>query len=237
MIGNILLASIMLFGNQDTKADSLIRQNSNVINSSVEIVKFIRSNNLNTTEQVRAITVFICDKLEYDTTVGHKKLDDPDMIIKEKKAICSEYSLLFKSLCDSLGIRSEIIMGITDKHYPHYIKTARINYVHNWNIVYIGDKQYLIDPTWCDTSWKNYSTIDEQWYLSDPKIFIKTHYPCGNAIMVLDYCMFERFKHLYSCSYLDVVNKCPEFLTECQANYKWQLLEKPITYKYFIGVK
>ena len=83
---------------------------------------------------------YICSHVSYDYT----HLDDDSYLLKysayaalvKHTAVCQGYSNLFYLMLQRLGIDSRIITGISDGEE------------HAWNIVRLGDKYYLCDPTW-----------------------------------------------------------------------------------------
>ncbi len=214
--------------------DSQIKDKCESLKDIKSFVSFIRENNFTEEQNIRAITLFVCQKIEYPTDAkAHQLSKDPNEIVASKEGVCYEYCIVFKAICDSLGVKCETIVGITNEHYSYYQQTKKLGYAHAWNIVYVDGLPNLIDVTWCDES----SRIDEQWYLADPTEFILTHYPLGKAIMVMEYYLLERFEAVYHCDYLLVVNNCREFKDECRANNKYQLLNKPLSFKRFNGIK
>lgn len=230
MLTAILYISILF----NTSFDSQIRDHCEKLKDIKSFVSYIQENNFTNEQKVRASTIFICQKIDYPIDVSsHQLSKDPNTILSTKEGVCYEYSILFKALCDSLNIRCEIIQGITNEHYSYYLVSKKLGYLHAWNIVYIDNTPHLIDVTWCDEENK----IDEQWYLSDPTEFILTHYPLGKAIMILEYNLLSRFEQVYHSNYTQVINKNQEFKDECKANYKYQLLNKPVSFKKFNGIK
>lgn len=83
---------------------------------------------------------YICTHVSYD----YEHLEDDSYLLKysayaalvKHTAVCQGYSNLFYLMLQRLGIDSRIITGISDGED------------HAWNIVRLGDKYYLCDPTW-----------------------------------------------------------------------------------------
>lgn len=84
----------------------------------------------------------IYDYVTFNTSYARDK-DESDLHIftaygaaVEHEAVCQGYSLLFYRLLKDAGISCRIISG-----------TSR-GVRHTWNIAKVGDKYYLLDPTW-----------------------------------------------------------------------------------------
>lgn len=67
-------------------------------------------------------------------------------ILKNKKAVCEGYSILFKALCDSANIKAEVIVGKSKNSISKVGVPSKED--HAWNAVYIDDKWVLLDVTW-----------------------------------------------------------------------------------------
>ncbi|MCD4793976.1 MAG: hypothetical protein K8R54_12130 [Bacteroidales bacterium] len=127
-------------------------------------------------DKVRAIFYWITENIEYAVDYSHNKNNIETLT--RKKGVCSDYSDLFKELCDSSGIKSWKLSG--------YAKT-RISEVgmpffanHAWNAVEINNKKYLLDVTWAAgaVGWGKFTKRrNERYFLCPPDIFIYNHYP------------------------------------------------------------
>ncbi len=100
-------------------------------------------------------------------------------VLKTKKAICDGYSRLFKTLCDSAGIKAEMVVGM-GKNSSRDIGTFDSN--HAWNAVMIDKKWHLLDACWasgqCDDSTIVFTKrFDSFYFLPDPKKFSYDHFP------------------------------------------------------------
>lgn len=156
-------------------------------------------------EKTRSIFRWITENIAYDTKEYHmdsahsvhytiyNKMSDTvkdrdsefnrkliDYILKNKKAICEGYSILFKALCDSSGIKAEVISG-KSKTLASEIGIAYKG-DHAWNSVYLDNKWQLLDVTWasgyCDDSVKKFTKkYDESYFLTPPNKFVLKHYP------------------------------------------------------------
>ncbi|MDB5190484.1 MAG: hypothetical protein JWQ96_47 [Segetibacter sp.] len=102
-----------------------------------------------------------------------------EIVLERKLAVCDGYARLFHTLCNFAGIRSEIIQGYANDQVGNAPK-FRSN--HKWNAVMIDSSWYLLDATWGSgyiTFYGNHfiQHLNESYFLTDPAIFIKDHYP------------------------------------------------------------
>lgn len=109
-------------------------------------------------------------------------------VISKGHAVCEGYSQLFKNTCDYLNISCFYVVGKSKTEISNIGNVKSSN--HAWNIVEINFKKYLIDATWGagsydHTNHKFTSKPDTFYFGTDPKIFIKKHYPdfYGNSLL------------------------------------------------------
>lgn len=148
------------------------------------------------TDSIESVFKWIADNIRYDATKANhiekaqtserrsdhkseelraqKMLKD---VLRKKKGVCEDYSILFNALVKELGYESFIIHGYTKKN--NGILSRRVG--HTWNAVKVNNKWMLYDPTWGAGSLnekkrfvKKYSPI---WYETIPSEMIKTHMP------------------------------------------------------------
>lgn len=151
--------------------------------------------------QVRAIFVWLTHNIRYDINEYkhinfsgtfqyeteeelQEKLRAIDLNVinrawKYKKTVCEGYSLLFKELCDNLGIESDVIRGYT-KTQPKEIGTDRETLDHIWNVVKLEGKWKLIDSTWgagylMGSGWQR--EFNDDYFLVNPERLMLTHFP------------------------------------------------------------
>lgn len=98
--------------------------------------------------------------------------------LRSKKAVCHGYSMLFKQLCDELGIHSEIVRGFGKSFVSDIASEFESN--HAWNKVTIDDRDYLVDTTWGAGYMRGnrfHREVTDVYFLTPPEIFIRNHYP------------------------------------------------------------
>jgi hypothetical protein len=66
--------------------------------------------------------------------------------LKGKRGICSDYSRMFKAMCDAAGLEAVILTGVSRDFYRPY-RNAQDN-SHAWNAVKIDGVWHLLDATW-----------------------------------------------------------------------------------------
>ena len=144
-------------------------------------------------QKARAIYRWITDNIAYDCKAYHnpnKRTDDYEEVLKKRKAVCAGYASLFKVLCDYSGLDCEIVKGYVRNSYRG-IGDERIEDNHAWNAVRLNDKWYLVDVTWgsgyTDERVKRFTKAhSDNYFLTDPKLFILSHYPASKKWQLLD---------------------------------------------------
>jgi transglutaminase/protease-like cytokinesis protein 3 len=177
-----LLIECQIYGQIDfTEIDNHVRtiEYSSQESLAIDITKNYKSD----LEKVRAIFVWITNNINYDYDLhGNLELKEKFYIsenniiektLERKKAICSGYSILFKKLCDDIGVESEVIIGFSKQYLDGFVEKDIVD--HAWNSVKIDNEWYLLDTTWAAKN--DEDSIDDFWFLTDPNIFIYSHYP------------------------------------------------------------
>jgi len=160
-------------------------------------------------EKFRAIYKWVCENIENDyflymkTTRQRAKLKSEEefkawnkkfnatvfkKLIEERKTICSGYAYLVRELALHAGLSCVIING--------YGRTAVANVKgkgvpnHTWNAVQMDNKWYLCDATWSSGAINLQQSrfipgFNEAYFLADPSIFIRNHYPLDSKWMLV----------------------------------------------------
>lgn len=111
-----------------------------------------------------------------------------ETLLKKHKTVCTGYAYLVKELAYHAGLNCEILDGYGRTAAANIGGTGVIN--HSWNVVQLNSKWYLCDPTWSSGAVdrekrifiKNYN---DAYFLAEPKLFIRNHYPLDTAWMLL----------------------------------------------------
>lgn len=153
------------------------------------------------TEKARAFFVWIADNIAYDykTSMNPKNIrityrteeehqrklaqlrkKQLDRTLRLRKGICEDYSQLFKTMCERVGIESKIIIGHA-RNNPAEIGRAPRASDHAWNAVNLEGSWYLLDATWgagtVDHKGKFLKDIRTEYFKVLPADLIKSHFP------------------------------------------------------------
>ncbi len=156
---------------------------SKVANSVETLAEYLVKPASNDFEKVRSFYVWIAENIEYDVQSflkgGFSNLE-PDQVIQKKKAVCHGYASLFQALCTSQGIQSELIPGYS-KGFGFSANNGFTQSDHAWNAVSLGNRWYVMDVTWgsggINDKKKYVKEFKEEYFLPEPKEFIKNHMP------------------------------------------------------------
>lgn len=100
-----------------------------------------------------------------------------EKVIKYKKGVCEDYSLLFHAIVQELGYASHVIEGYTKSENGKV--HSKIG--HTWNAVLVNNEWELYDPTWGSGSVKDgkkfIKEYSAEWYETAPEDMLKTHMP------------------------------------------------------------
>ncbi|MCW3083568.1 MAG: hypothetical protein JWP12_934 [Bacteroidetes bacterium] len=156
-------------------------------------------------EKTRSIFRWVAENISYDTKEFHlppsessytklfykldpatKNIDNvyhvelAKYVLKNKKAICEGYAVLFKVLCDSANLKTEVVHGIAKNSVSNIGTAMKEN--HAWNAIFLDNKWQLLDATWASGSCNDSTTIftkqyDDFYFLTPPNKLIINHFP------------------------------------------------------------
>ncbi|WP_248722696.1 transglutaminase domain-containing protein [Seonamhaeicola sp. ML3] len=185
------------------KADSIARNLNGASLSNLPILAYRLTGDLDSeVEKLRAIYMWICHNIKNDYGLyalnmkKRRKYKDDSFaladwneffkektltrLLKQKRTICTGYAYLLQKLSVFAGLECKMIHG--------YGRTVSTNIDvlsipnHSWNVVQLNGKWYLVDPTW-SSGYFNFEekqfipSFNEGYFLTDPNLFIKSHYP------------------------------------------------------------
>lgn len=154
------------------------------------IANYIKSNFSNDHDQVRAVFAWIAYNIEYNVEnmyvidINENKYDKIAKILRTKKGICEDYTLLFNEICSLIGIRSYIVDGYTKQN--NIIE----NTPHSWCVAQINKEWYAFDPTWGTGEVQNNKFIrklNNSYFKAPPSYMIKSHMPFDFLWELLEY--------------------------------------------------
>lgn len=159
-------------------------------------------------EKFRALYTWTCTNIAYDYELYMKdkkkeKIRDRDELkawnkkfnarvfkhlLNKKKTVCSGYAYLLRELALHAGITCVIVDGYGRTSDANVRGQGKPN--HSWNAVKLKDKWYLCDPTWSSgginmQALKFVKDYDDVYFLTDPSLFVRNHYPLDSAWMLL----------------------------------------------------
>ncbi|VDI42246.1 Hypothetical predicted protein [Mytilus galloprovincialis] len=189
--------------------DEHARQAPRSVEESIEtLAKYLAKPANNDIEVVRALYVWICENIRYDTNAyfggNLSSLDTSGKgVLTSKSSVYAGYANLFESLCQALDITCKNISGYA-KGYGHNlgeIITFSQDTDHAWNAVRLEGVWRFIDTTWgagyVDKNQEFIKKFNNFYFLTSPENFIYDHFPYFNS--------------------------------NIEESKQWQLLEKPIS--------
>ncbi|MEK6479205.1 transglutaminase domain-containing protein [Catalinimonas sp. 4WD22] len=179
-----------------SKIDEHARNTPAKYNRSVEdLAQYLTKPAKNDFEKVRSFFVWMSENITYDVDLFRRYRPGSSLnitaedVLKRKKAVCQGYADLFTALCDEVGISSRMVPGYS-KGFGNSNRTDFSTADHAWNAVYLDNKWYLLDATWgaggLNDKMQYVAYFNEQYFLSDPKVFIKDHMPLHPMWQLLD---------------------------------------------------
>ncbi len=185
------------FANDFQKIDEHARNAPANLSRNVEsLTAYLMKPARNDKEKVRSFFIWITENISYD--VQAYQAFDPykiskttsEDVLKKRKAVCQGYSELLKEMCRLAKIKSYVVAGYS-KGFGYTPGNKSFNNAdHAWNAVYLDDQWYLLDATWgsggVNNQLKYIKQLNEKYFLSDPKVFVKDHMPLEPAWQLLD---------------------------------------------------
>ncbi len=160
-----------------------------------ELAQYLAKPAKNDFEKVRSFYVWMAANISYDVELFRRYRPGASMnitaedVLKKKKAVCQGYADLFTALCQEAGISSELVAGYS-KGFGNENRSDFSTADHAWNAVYLDKKWYLLDATWgaggLNNKMQYIPKFNEQYFLSDPKVFIQDHMPLHPMWQLLD---------------------------------------------------
>lgn len=202
----LLLLSINLSAQSFEEVDEHARTTPSSKESSVEKLASHLTKKYGTErEKVRAIYVWLADNVKYSTaTLNNQSLSveqrlkrqEPEKVLRSKRAVCEGYSNLFKALCDASGLKALMVSGLTKLPNGKLAPTG-----HAWNLVRVDGSWELIDATWGagginGSNGKYVKSLSEEFFLPSPGEFIQHHLPHDPLFQLLPKAVdYETFKN------------------------------------------
>jgi hypothetical protein len=153
--------------------------------------------------KIKSIHDWICHNIAYDVAAYNKgeiKIVQPGVTLRYKSAVCGGYAMLFNYMARKAGFETEYVSGYTKGKSKYAIQPIGQFVRHAWNTVKINGIFYLVDTTW-DAGYVNNNRFSfaytTDFFLTDPNIFIKRHYPQAPGWLLTDsYVSIEDFRNM-----------------------------------------
>jgi len=144
-------------------------------------------------DKVKKAHDWVALNIKYDTKSffsGTHSSQEFDAVISRGSAVCAGYADIFRYLCNALEIECITVTGYSRGYGSSLFRSENVtNTTHDWNIVIIEGKKYLMDTTWDAgyVSGKSFiAGYKTDYFLTDPAIFIYDHFPGYSAYQLLD---------------------------------------------------
>lgn len=195
------------------KADSIALAHSGQSLRNLPLLTHELTVNLKTDiEKFRAIYTWVCTNIENDyhsylkTRKKRRKMEKDreaflawnssftpkvfERLVEEKKTACTGYAYLINEMANLAGFKSKIINGYG--RTPTLLLDAENPPNHSWNAIQLEGKWYLCDATWSagrimldDGGPRFEQHYDDVYFLADPSLFIKNHFPLEKEFSLL----------------------------------------------------
>jgi len=140
-------------------------------------------------EKARAIFRWIAHYISYDRALLGKPAD-PESVLKQRRAVCTGYAVLFKALAEASGLEAEIVEGHSKDAGYQVGRTAGTTPNHAWNAVKIDGQWRLLDCCWgagrFDGSGRFVRRFTDHYFLTPPERFAADHFPENARWQLLD---------------------------------------------------
>ncbi|MEK6153856.1 transglutaminase domain-containing protein [Flavobacteriaceae bacterium 3-367] len=191
----LFLLTNTIYSQDYQRVDTIVSKYPKRFSSTAKLAKLISNDFKTESDKVRAVFFWIADNVKYDPKedgkFAYEYSDKAEYLEKERKynnklserviskgvAVCEGYSVLFREVCQDLGIKSKVAQGASKTIVKDIGKRFYID--HAWNIVEIDGNSYLVDVTWgAGTYGPDFQKeLDNAFYLTPPEVFINRHYP------------------------------------------------------------
>ena len=148
-------------------------------------------------EQAKAIYLYLCNNIAYDTSY---QIRDADECWRQKKGVCQAFADLYIKLCQPLGIKCILVTGFA-KTYEHIPGTPFERHAY---VMVEGDtpnRYFFVDATWGSGTVNNgtfkRSDPNLTWFHTSPVWMAFSHFPYETKHQMLKKPLsFEEFQKL-----------------------------------------
>jgi hypothetical protein len=148
--------------------------------SVASLSRYLMHNARNDREKTRAIYRWITESINYDASLLGKDVD-PEVVLKQRRAVCAGYASLFAALAEASGLTAVVVHGEAKGVGPKGAMTSEGLLTHDWNAVQIDDAWRLVDCTWgagrLDERLRFVPRFTDHYFLTPPELFVYDHLP------------------------------------------------------------
>ena len=163
------------------------KENLDILKMGLEMSKFKSSYSLKDEESAYLVYKWIIRNIIYDTKVEKQGNSTTDIatVYNEGKGGSIGISGLFKTMCDLLKVKGDIILGLT-KTFSEECPRKIITQEFAWNYIIIDNEYYLIDVVKAISFEKYNKKRDSDFYFGmNPEASIRLHFPNDNKWQLL----------------------------------------------------
>ncbi len=147
------------------------------------LAKVLTLSSQNDFERLRAIYQYVIHHIAYDDEAysnGRRRVNRSNKdILQRQKAVCWGYAQLITELCRHVDLSCHTITGYAKESPLPSRPFEKAN--HAWNAVKLNNNWFLLDATWGRSMLQGDNPFslkyDLDFFLSDPALFIKSHFP------------------------------------------------------------
>lgn len=158
-----------------------------------ELVRYLCPSGYTERQKARSLFRWVAERITYDLDgLRNNKMGTqlPEDVLRDRKAVCSGYSRLFKALGDKAGLKVVTLSGESKFNDQLPIKLPPGVSGHAWNAVFLEDRWQLVDVTWAagkaDAQLKYKKEFDDYWFCTPAEQFVYTHLPKEEQWQLVD---------------------------------------------------
>jgi hypothetical protein len=151
-----------------------------------QLASYLAKGASNDYEKARLAYAWMAKYISYDDH-GYNSNDmtnfSSEDVLKRRKGVCEDFSNLYKSLCEKMGLEAIKIIGYA-KGYGYTIGDNLKETDHAWNAVKIDGEWKLVDVTWGEGygetvkgKLKSVKKYTSYWFATEPHEFLFKHLP------------------------------------------------------------
>lgn len=130
-------------------------------------------------ERAYVIHRWVSSHIRYDQggflVRNFRNTSSPKVVLDRRAGVCDGIAGLVTALGQAAGLRIEKVLGEARGEHQRVVDRSLTR--HAWNRVQIGQRWFLLDPTWDIATRPDERTEVLRWFLVDPERMIRTHLP------------------------------------------------------------